>query len=553
MFKRVLLLVCLVAVLVVPVCAAEFRTYEGGVCPNIQWSPAPGYYQAGQNTNLWIGTDILENPVGGPGSSITVGSVIELSYYSNTTDTIPWGLFRDWLHSTYFLPFIVIDDHSVELVVWLDAFLSHGAGYLGEECIPLQSELNRYPSCPAFGCNYSDGWTFGPAAAPVPDFEFAPGEIGWYRIYAEVLRYYYDDDTSSSWETVEYGLYDFVVGNASWDAYIADLQNEIPTPTTEPTAGPTTGPGSWQPCTINVYDADTRLPLSGAWDYYVVIEGADSISGSASGASTVVNLPETSILQPHLLRVTKEGYVQVPETLAFNVPAGGREIPVYLRSTTAAPEEGNVWLGFVCTDADTGSPVSAALVNLDGTAQYTGASGYVRFQVPMNSTHKWVASSSSHWPMGGNVTVETADLNVSVELVQKTSDLPRPPLPDLPNFPVIHPSLDPAGFRMQILSVPYLGDMAEPLLDTVDNLAAGVNDIAFAVLDVLTAPADSIVLAVKGISSQLVEVSEAYLSTGVFVLDSLGMLIAVIPTKVINLVTFGMILDIIILLLRGGL
>lgn len=80
-----------------------------------------------------------------------------------------------------------------------------------------------------------------------------------------------------------------------------------------------------------------------------------------------------------------------------------------------------------------------------------------------------------------------------------------------------------------------------------------MNDVAFAVLDVLTAPADSIVLAVKGISSQLVEVSEAYLSTGVFVLDSLGMLIAVIPIKVINLITFAMVLDIIVLLLRGGL
>ncbi len=264
-------------------------------------------------------------------------------------------------------------------------------------------------------------------------------------------------------------------------------------------------PGVGEPCTINVYDADSRLPLSGFWDYYIVIQGADSISGSASGASKVVNLPATSILQPHRIRVTKEGYVQVPEHLAFNVPAGGREIPVYLRSTTAAPEEGNVWLGFTCTDADTGSPVPGALVNLDGSAQYTSASGYVRFQVPMNSSHKWVASSSSHWPMGGDITVGTVDLNVPVELVRKTSDLPRPPLPELPNFPVIHPSLDPAGFRMKILDVPVLGGLASPLLDTMDALAAGLDDIAQPVLDFATAPADKVVEVLEGVGDQLTE------------------------------------------------
>lgn len=307
-----------------------------------------------------------------------------------------------------------------------------------------------------------------------------------------------------------------------------------------------------QPCTIYVYDADTRLPLAGDWEYYIVVEGSDAVSGSASGASTEVNLPETSILQPHLLRVTKEGYEQTAP-LAFDVPVGGREIKVYLSPLETTAPEGSSVVTFVVADIETGVPVGSCLVNVDGVGKYAGASGTAWFVLPENTTHQWVVTAEGYWPIGGNFTLGVDDLTIPVELTKKTSDLPRPPLPDLPNFPVIHPSLDPAGFRMHILSVPYLGDMAEPLLDTVDNLAAGVNDIVFAVLDVLTAPADSLVLAVKGISAQLVEVSEAYLSTGVFVLDSLGMLIAVIPTKVINLVTFGMILDIIILLLRGGL
>ena len=307
-----------------------------------------------------------------------------------------------------------------------------------------------------------------------------------------------------------------------------------------------------QPCTIYVYDADTRLPLAGDWEYYIVVEGSDAVSGSASGASTVVYLPETSILQPHLLRVTKEGYEQI-SPLAFDVPAGGREVKVYLTPLETTAPDGSSVVTFVVTDIETGTPLSYCLVNVDGEGKYTGASGTAWFVLPDNTTHQWVVTADGYWPIGGNFTLGTDDLTVPVEMTKKTSDLPRPPLPDLPNFPVVHPSLDPAGFRMHILSVPYLGDMAEPLLDTVDNLAAGVNDIAFAVLDVLTAPADSIVLAVKGISSQLVEVSEAYLSTGVFVLDSLGMVVAAIPTKVINLITFAMVLDIIVLLLRGGL
>ncbi len=89
-----------------------------------------------------------------------------------------------------------------------------------------------------------------------------------------------------------------------------------------PSLSPPSPPvGDLYPCTINVYDADSRLPLSGSWDYYVVIQGADSVSGSGSGASAVVNLPATSILQPHRIRVTKEGYVQARQMPNSPAPA----------------------------------------------------------------------------------------------------------------------------------------------------------------------------------------------------------------------------------------
>lgn len=313
----------------------------------------------------------------------------------------------------------------------------------------------------------------------------------------------------------------------------------------------TFGAGTLQPCTINVYDADTRLPLAGSWDYYVVIQGADAVNGSASGAFTVVNLPVTSILKPHLLYVTKEGYEMTPGFVAIDVPAGGREIKIYLTPLeTTAPDNSSV-VTFSVTDIESGAPVHSALVNVDGVAKYVGASGTAWFILPENTSHDWVVSSPNHWPIGGNFTVGVDDQTIAVSLTRRTSDLPRPPLPELPNFPVIHPSLDPAGFRMQILSVPLLGSLASPLLDTVDSLGVGLNGMATAVLDVLTAPADYITGAVSSVGQNLIDTATPYLVTSSLLLQVIGAVISCIPEQVCGLVTFGLLLDIVRILLWG--
>lgn len=310
-------------------------------------------------------------------------------------------------------------------------------------------------------------------------------------------------------------------------------------------------PDTWVPCTINVYDADTRLPLSGSWDYYIVIQGADAVSGSASGAFKVVNLPVTSILKPHLLYVTKEGYEMTPGFVAIDVPAGGREIKIYLTPLeTTAPDNSSV-VTFSVTDIESGAPVHSALVNVDGVAKYVGASGTAWFILPENTSHDWVVSSPNHWPIGGNFTLGVDDLAIPVSLTRKTSDLPRPPLPELPNFPVIHPSLDPAGFRMQILSVPLLGSLASPLLDTVDSLGVGLNDMVTAVLDVLTVPADKITGAVSSVGQNLIDTATPYLVTSSLLLQVIGAVVSCIPDQVCGLVTFGLLLDIVRILLWG--
>jgi len=305
-----------------------------------------------------------------------------------------------------------------------------------------------------------------------------------------------------------------------------------------------------EPCVINIYDADSRLPLSGDWDYYVAVNDGDPVSGSASGAFEVVHLPVTSILQPHLLRVTKEGYEQTAP-LAFDVPVGGREVNVYLTPLETVAPEGSSVVTFTVTDIETGTPRGSCLVNVDGVGKYAGASGTAWFVLPENTTHQWVVTADGYWPIGGNFTLGTDDLTIPVAMTKKTSDLPRPPLPELPNFPVIHPSLDPAGFRMQILSVPLLGSLASPLLDTVDSLGVGLNNMATAVLDVLTAPADYITGAVSSVGQNLIDTATPYLVTSSLLLQVIGAVISCIPGQVCGLVTFGLLLDIVRILLWG--
>jgi hypothetical protein len=281
-----------------------------------------------------------------------------------------------------------------------------------------------------------------------------------------------------------------------------------------------------------------------------VMRGYDSLNESASGASAVVNLPVTSILQPHLLRVTKEGYEQTAP-LAFDVPAGGREINVYLTPSETTAPEGSSVVTFVVTDIETGTPRGQCLVNVDGVGKYAGASGSVWFVLPENTTHQWLVTAEGYWPIGGNFTLGVDDLVIPVEMTKKTSELPRPPMPGIPGLPVIHPSLDPAGFRMQILSVPILGDLASPLLDTVDSLGVGLDDIATVVLDFMTAPADQITGAVSSVSQNLIDTATPYLATSSLLLQVIGAAVSCLPAQVTGLVTFGLVLDIVRILLWG--
>ncbi len=309
------------------------------------------------------------------------------------------------------------------------------------------------------------------------------------------------------------------------------------------------------PCIVSIKDANTNLPLAGAWHLNILSGAGDGmlVDEDCSGNIKLVYLPETSSLSAHWLHIEKEGYDQIPAQVMFDVPYGGREIVVRLTPTAGTATDGKSIVTFTATDIETGSPVSGALVNVEGWGKFTGNEGIAWYDLAENVTYEWIASSPNHYAIGGNFTLGVDDLAIPVSLTRKTSDLPRPPLPNLPNFPVIHPSLDPAGFRMQILNVPVLGGLASPLLDTMDAVAVGLDDIAGPVLDFATAPADSVVEVLSGVGDQLTESVATYTDIAGVLLGAVGKLLAVFPALVVGLVSYNLVLDLVYLLLRGGL
>ena len=528
MFKRVLLLAVLAAVLVGPVAASDLNEYT--------------FIESCDSLDAWT--------VSGSGKCSVSGGVLtaNVSYpgsgykwnYVNARLDVPYGGMYDFYFSSdvrYWLPH-PYNISSVDVRLWSD----NGT--------PIAAfGVSDYSSSDTVVAGYADiGWNrvfysegFNNTNGTFEVSRTGPTVTAWFNDY---LLGTADVGTDPlSYVNVEFGRF------ASYTTWPCEIDNIL---IVGDVYGYVPPPAGAVPCLLSIYDADTRLPLLGSWDYYFAVSGSDPVSGSATGTIKVVYLPETSILQPHLLRVTKEGYEHVGSPQMVAVPAGGCEIKVYLRDMQRPAAAGNVMVTFACTDADSGAPVHSALVNLNGTtAQYTGSSGLARFEIPANSTMQWVASSGNHWPMGGVLVVGTEDVTVPVALVRKTSEQPRPPLPELPNFPVIHPSLDPAGFRMQILSVPLLGSLASPLLDTVDSLGVGLNNMATAVLDVLTAPADYITGAVSSVGQNLIDTATPYLVTSSLLLQVIGAVISCIPGQVCGLVTFGLLLDIARILLWG--
>jgi len=69
----------------------------------------------------------------------------------------------------------------------------------------------------------------------------------------------------------------------------------------------------------------------------------------------------------------------------------------------------------------------------------------------------------------------------------------------------------------------------------------------------VTAPADNVVWVLEGVGNQLTESIATYTNIAGVVLGSVGKLLAVFPDLVVGLVTYNLVLDLVYLLLRGGL
>lgn len=317
-----------------------------------------------------------------------------------------------------------------------------------------------------------------------------------------------------------------------------------------------------EPVTFNVFPTEGDFPTPFEWHLNVLDgrPGAEPgnrtlVSENFTGSSATVDLPRTSVLNAHWVHVTAEGYDQSPAQLLFDVPAGGRSVSVSLvPRSPPSPPPGECLVNFLVLDADDDHPLSSALVNVGGVAKYTGSSGLAWFKVPSNDTYSWVATCrGSYWASGGNVSVGDEDVDVVVRLVRKDSDLPRPPIPEIPGMPVIHPSLDPSVFRSQILAIPLLSAVASPFLDFIDSFAAGVSDFVDPVLDIFTDPLQQVSSSMASVGEQIQDSLDRYVAVSAVLLGSVGTLLSAFPDLVLGLVSYGLLLDLVYLLLRGGL
>ncbi len=331
---------------------------------------------------------------------------------------------------------------------------------------------------------------------------------------------------------------------------------------TTPYEPPVCDPGE-EPVRIRLVDhvTDALIDDIGTW-HLNILDGRSSASpddrtlvdADYSENEITVCLPRTSILSAHWIGVDVPGYEQVPARLLFDVPAGGRTLVIRLTPLDPVAPPGERVLTFEVIDADDGVPMSDALVNIGSSSKYTGAYGSAWFTVPENSTHKWVVTSSTgrYWATGGETFVGSDDVTVVVSLVARASDLPRPPIPEIPNFPVVHPIIDPGVLRSHILDVPLLGTVAAPFLDFIDDLIHGVDEVVDPVLDFVAGPLRDISSSMGSVGEQIQESVTGYAATSAVLLGSVGTLLSAFPDLVLGLVSYGLLLDLVYLLLRGG-
>lgn len=153
--------------------------------------------------------------------------------YSDTSSSIPYSTFVDWLVAVYDLDPIVVQQNSVQLQAWFDAFTAGGAGQLnsehywdlnGEWFVDAGFYEPYVQYFPDGACNLTPGWPRGnyscghglPIAGRSHTFGLYDNGLGWYH-------YFY---TYQIGDTVSSGTYTYVIGNSAWEEYIADLQNQ---------------------------------------------------------------------------------------------------------------------------------------------------------------------------------------------------------------------------------------------------------------------------------------------------------------------------------------
>ncbi|QYZ80444.1 RHS repeat protein [Methanofollis formosanus] len=145
--------------------------------------------------------------------------MVEWAAYSETSDSMPYSEFVDWLVAVYDLDPFVVHQNSVQLQAWYDAFTAAGTGQLWYD--ETHYSLNGgwfidagHPNGPPQGKYLiGDGLPIGGRSIPLELYDDGFG------LYSYFCKFEIGNTVSS-------GTYTYVIGNSAWEEYIADLQNQ---------------------------------------------------------------------------------------------------------------------------------------------------------------------------------------------------------------------------------------------------------------------------------------------------------------------------------------
>jgi hypothetical protein len=97
----------------------------------------------------------------------------------------------------------------------------------------------------------------------------------------------------------------------------------------------------------------------------------------------------------------------------------------------------------------------------------------------------------------------------------------------------------------------FIGNLSSGWFNASDYFADGVNATFSDVLGIFTTPLDWLNLAVGSVFTMIASLTEPFLDTSNFMLQMISRSLAALPAVIVNLVTLGLLVDVVRLVLAG--